>query len=281
MVKRALLIGINYNNTNAQLNGCINDVYNIRNFLKTYCEYSDEHIRVLTDQDILPTRANIINHVNWLVSACLPGDTLFFHYSGHGSFVRDNSGDESDGRDEVLVPLDYKTAGMLSDDWLFANLVQKVPSQVNLWAIVDACHSGTMIDLKYNYKSLCSLKRGKITPGMEYKSELWNNRFSFSLEKTPEVQGNICLFSGALDREVAADDYIAGSAQGAFTHCLLESLNGKIVKLENNTERFKSGSVKLREILKEVNCRLDIKSYAQNSQLSVSKQTDLERTLDL
>jgi hypothetical protein len=281
MVKRALLIGINYNNTNAQLNGCINDVYNIRNFLKAYCEFSDENMKVLTDNDIRPTRANIISHISWLVSSCLPGDTLVFHYSGHGSYATDVSGDESDKKDEVLVPLDYNTAGMIPDDWLFANLVQKVPQQVNLWAFVDACHSGTMIDLKYNYKSLCKLIQGQVSPGMEYVSSAWNNRFSFSREKTQEVLGNICLFSGSLDRETAADDYIAGSSQGAFTHCLLECLKRNIIKLSDGKERFNVGSFKLRNLLKEVNCRLDIKGYAQNSQLSVSKQADLERTLDL
>lgn len=281
MVKRALLIGINYNNTSSQLNGCINDVYNVRNFLKTYCEVQESNIKVLTDNDISPTRANIISHINWLVSNVLPGDTLIFHYSGHGSYTTDVSGDETDRKDEVLVPLDYNSAGMISDDWLFANLVQKVPQQVNLWSFVDACHSGTMIDLKYNYKSLCALKQGNITPNMEYISSAWNDRFSFSREKTPEVVGNVCLFSGALDKETAADDYISGSAQGAFTNCLLECLKRNVVKLPDGTERFKVGSFKLRNLLKEVNCRLDIKGYAQNSQLSVSKQADLERTLDL
>jgi hypothetical protein len=281
MVKRALLIGINYTNTDSQLNGCINDVYNIRNFITKYCDYSLENIKILSDKDLPPTLTNIISHIYWLVSNCLPGDTLLFHYSGHGAYIKDNSGDESDNRDEVLVPLDYKTAGLLSDDWLFANLVQKIPKGVNLWSFVDACHSGTMIDLKYNFKSLCTLKTGNIIPGMEYKPELWTNRFSFSMEKIPDIQGNVCLFSGALDVETAADAFIDNSAQGAFTHALLETLKRKLIKMDNGSERFHTGSVKLVEILKEINCRLDLKSYKQNSQLSVSKQTDLERTLDL
>ena len=33
MDKRALLVGINYYGTNNKLNGCINDVENINNFL--------------------------------------------------------------------------------------------------------------------------------------------------------------------------------------------------------------------------------------------------------
>jgi hypothetical protein len=39
-----------------------------------------------------PTRRNILNALGWLVSDAQPGDSLFFHYSGHGSQVRDYNG---------------------------------------------------------------------------------------------------------------------------------------------------------------------------------------------
>ena len=45
-----------------------------------------------------------------------PGDYLFFHYSGHGGQQADKDGDEADGKDETLVPLDYQTAGQITDD---------------------------------------------------------------------------------------------------------------------------------------------------------------------
>jgi hypothetical protein len=47
MVKRALLIGINYKNTPDQLDGCINDVNNIRNFLTLKLGFTN--FMVLTD----------------------------------------------------------------------------------------------------------------------------------------------------------------------------------------------------------------------------------------
>jgi hypothetical protein len=272
MSKRALLIGINYKNSDASLNGCINDVNNIRSILINNCGYSPQNIRILTEeQQVQPTRKNIESNVQWLVTNCLPGDTLFFYYSGHGSFVKDASnGDETDGQDEVIIPLDYKTQGVITDDWLFNNMVTKVPVNVSLWAFADCCHSGTMVDLKYNYKSMCSLRQGTIKQGMRYVPSEWSDRFSFSLERSKEVLGNICLLSGCLDKETSADASIAKQFQGA----------SNLVRMNDGSFRLKN-DVKLRNILKEVNCRLDIQGFTgQQSQLSVSKQTDFERVFN-
>eukprot|EP00568_Trieres_chinensis_P013222 CAMPEP_0183315588 /NCGR_PEP_ID=MMETSP0160_2-20130417/52295_1 /TAXON_ID=2839 ORGANISM="Odontella Sinensis, Strain Grunow 1884" /NCGR_SAMPLE_ID=MMETSP0160_2 /ASSEMBLY_ACC=CAM_ASM_000250 /LENGTH=69 /DNA_ID=CAMNT_0025481189 /DNA_START=47 /DNA_END=253 /DNA_ORIENTATION=+ len=69
-------------------------------------------MRVLTDDTACkPTRANIIGGMKWLVKNAAPGDSLFFHYSGHGGHVEDTDGDEADGQDETLIPIDYESAG--------------------------------------------------------------------------------------------------------------------------------------------------------------------------
>lgn len=36
--------------------------------------------------------------------------------SGHGGQVKDRNGDEKDGYDEVIFPLDYQRAGYIVDD---------------------------------------------------------------------------------------------------------------------------------------------------------------------
>lgn len=281
MSKRALLIGINYRGSSESLNGCVNDVNNIRSILINNCGYNPNNIRLLTDDtQTKPIRQNIEDNIKWLVNGCLPGDTLFFHYSGHGSFVKDINTDETDGNDEVMIPLDYKTKGTISDDWLFSNMVAKVPVNVNLWAFADCCHSGTMVDLKYNYKSMCALKAGSIKTGMKYTPAEWSDRFSFSMERSKEVVGNVCLLSGCLDQETSADASINRQFQGAFTYCLIEFIKSNLIRMQDGTFRF-NNTVKLRNILKELNCRLDIQGFAgQQSQLSVSKQTDFERTFN-
>lgn len=282
MVKKAVLIGINYKNTGNQLNGCINDVNNIRNILINNCGYNPINIRLLTEESqISPTRSNIEQNIAWLVSNNIAGDTLFFYYSGHGSSWKDTSGDETDGLDELLVPLDYNSNGVITDDWLFDNMAAKVNPNVTLWAFTDCCHSGTMMDLKYNYKSLCDLKTGTLQKGMPYKAADWTDKFSFNMERARDLMGNVYLFSGCFNQETSADAFVANTYQGAFSYCLIECLKTNLTRLPDGTFRFNNGTIKLRNMLKDINCRLHINGFSkQDSQLSMAKQSDLERTFD-
>lgn len=93
--------------------------------------------------------------LHWLVQGCQPGDSLVFHYSGHGSRQRDYHGDEVDGYDETLCPLDFETQGMIVDDEINAAIVKPIPHGVKLHAIIDSCHSGTVLDLPF----LCRMDR--------------------------------------------------------------------------------------------------------------------------
>lgn len=77
------------------------------------------------------------------------GSSLFLSFSGHGTQVRDEDGDEADGYDEAICPRDYATAGLLVDDDLNRLLVQPLPRGARLHAVIDACHSGSALDLTY------------------------------------------------------------------------------------------------------------------------------------
>ena len=61
--------------------------------------------------------------------------------------------DEDDGYDETLVPVDYGSAGQIRDDDLYDNLVCAVPSGASLVALMDCCHSGSVLDLPYKYRA--------------------------------------------------------------------------------------------------------------------------------
>ena len=99
-MKNALLVGINYKGTNYQLNGCINDVTNMSKFLKTVLKY-DKITEITDDTRIKPTRANIISNLVNMVKNSKRGDRLLFLYSGHGSLVKDQNGDETSGYDPI------------------------------------------------------------------------------------------------------------------------------------------------------------------------------------
>lgn len=81
---------------------------------------------------------------------------------GHGGRVRDDDWDEeADGYDETLIPVDYQSSGQIRDDDLYKSLVLAMAEGVHLVALMDCCHSGSVLDLPYKYK-------GGISGGMTF-----------------------------------------------------------------------------------------------------------------
>jgi hypothetical protein len=60
-------------------------------------------------------------------------------------------GDEDDGYDETLIPLDFRTSGQIRDDDLLRVLVSPMAAGVTMTCIMDSCHSGTVLDLPYRF----------------------------------------------------------------------------------------------------------------------------------
>ena len=64
------------------------------------------------------------------MSDAQPDDSLFLLYSGHGGSQRDGSGDEADGRDEYMCPVDISSGARILDDELKALLSDNLPEGV-------------------------------------------------------------------------------------------------------------------------------------------------------
>lgn len=208
MAKRALLIGCNYTATPAvRLQGCINDIVNIRNTLIDAYGYQDSNIYMLRDDDNLrlPTKANILYALTNIIAMSSVADTVWVHYSGHGTQIRDINGDESDGFDECIVPCNYNVAGFITDDDLVA-IIKNAKCQMIL--CFDSCNSGTACDLQYSI----NYNKGAL-------SAIVNNSRAIS-------GANIVMISGCRDSQTSADAYDTSARQGcgAFTHSLIESL---------------------------------------------------------
>lgn len=155
--RKALLVGINYFGSKNELRGCINDVKNMSRFLNERFGYQWDDMVILTDDqrqmNKIPTRENIIRAMQWLTSDARPNDSLFFHYSGHGGVTKDLDGDEDDGTDQVIYPVDFERAGHLVDDIMHDIMVRPLPAGCRLTALFDSCHSGTALDLPYVYST--------------------------------------------------------------------------------------------------------------------------------
>lgn len=208
MSKRALLIGINYTATpSVQLGGCINDIVNVRNTLIDAYGYKNSNICMLRDDDAsrLPTRKNIMYFLAQLINISTANDVVWIHYSGHGMQIRDTNGDESDGFDECIVPCNYNTDGVISDDELFAVIKN---AKCRLMLCFDSCNSGTVCDLQYSM----NYTNGKL-------SKTLNNSRTFA-------NTNVVMFSGCRDTQTSADAYseMAKQGVGAFTDAFLETL---------------------------------------------------------
>jgi hypothetical protein len=163
--KRAVLVGINYtSDEESALQGCVNDIYDVYTLLvrRGYTEFllmydapwpESGTNTVSLPSEYSPTKENILNGIKWLVNDSVEGDQLFFHFSGHGSYLRDTNKDEADRMDECLVPADYKEQGFITDDTLRALILPALQkSKAKLRALFDCCHSGTGMDLKNNLR---------------------------------------------------------------------------------------------------------------------------------
>ena len=130
--KRAVLVGINYPGTKAELKGCHNDVDRMGRSLVDRFGFDEDDIRVLSDKDRAgpqPTGANIRRALARLVADARSGDFLFFHYSGHGTRLPAETGQQDDtGYDECIVPCDMNLiTGATGDPLTFFPCVLRFP----------------------------------------------------------------------------------------------------------------------------------------------------------
>ena len=298
--RKALLIGINYFGTQSELRGCINDVRNIKAFLEQ--QYKLDEVMVLTDDQTgdpskMPTRANILNGFRWLNQGAKSGDSLIMHYSGHGGSVRDKDGDEEDGNDETLCPVDYDSAGQILDDDVHEALVKGIPDGVRLTAIMDCCHSASILDLPYTYNvngdleiiafdknkgiskifaSGVKLALGDKTAGMRGIQEGFKMIMSggggdsgaqAKSVATRTTNADIIMFSGCQDSQTSADASIGGEATGAMSFALIKALK------ENPHMDYTHLLGRMREILKD--------QYTQVPMMSAGRKLKLESAFTL
>lgn len=134
-VRKALCVGIDaYPAPEAKLSGCVADAEAWEGALAALGFGVDR----LYDGEA--THSNILSRLQAMISRASAGDVLVFQYSGHGTSVPDQDGDESSGQDQALCPVDYETGHLLIDDEVRA-LFQGLPDRVHLTCFMDCCHS--------------------------------------------------------------------------------------------------------------------------------------------
>ena len=244
MDKKALLVGINDYQRIGDLNGCINDITNVRSILKTYLGFENRNIRVLVDRRA--SKKNIIFRLEKMVKQAKSGDFLFFHFSGHGSQIRDRNNDElEDHMDELICPYDMNwDDGFITDDILYG-IFKELKPDIFLEVVLDCCHSGTGlrdIELPRPDEHTSMTLSRFLPPPMDilcrYEGE--DNRLSptHSFTGADWRESNKILWAGCRSDQTSADAYINGSYNGAFSYYFCKHLRdsqGKISRDELHT----------------------------------------------
>jgi len=259
-MRKALIVGINrYKDPRDNLRGCVPDARGMRRVLKNVYKFHPDNIRMLLNERA--TRRNILVRLEWLVGKAKPGDVLFFHFSGHGSQIRDRNGDElNDHLDEIICPYDMDWANPLSDDVLKRKFA-KLPRGAHMYLVFDCCHSGSVdrgnphspdadgdsyrksrfllppldiamraderelkrrkVGLKNAEACWCSRKFPKV---MNYLGGLVPAIAERARKKPPEPKQRHIMISGCRDNQTSADAFIQGAYAGALSWHLIDAL---------------------------------------------------------
>lgn len=149
----ALLVGVSAYHPESGvsgLNGCLNDVNAMRDYILSRHPASPANVRTLTNSEatreavITAFREHLIHN-----TAISGGDTVLFYYSGHGSYAPSAPefvalNEDSQRLDETLVLYDSRLPGGfdLADKEL-ALLLSLVPEKAHAVVVLDSCHSGS------------------------------------------------------------------------------------------------------------------------------------------
>ena len=233
--KEAVLIGLNYPGTRESLNGCVNDALRME---KTLADFGYT-TTVLTDNNLSKSNT-ILNVLSRLITT--KNKELYFQYSGHGLQTYDKNGDEIDNYDEAL----YGAGGnIIIDDDIHAQ-VTRVPKGTRMIIVIDACHSGSMVDLPYQ---LINHKAVKIN----------RNR----------LDGDIICISGCKDTQTSADVTQGNISYGAMSNSLQTVL--KNIKPDTTW----------RTLISKMKLDLRRNNYSQIPQLSVSHESLIDSMVKL
>ena len=218
MAKKALCIGINdYPGTASDLSGCVNDAKD----WKAALEKRGFSVALMLDG--AATKKAMVEAIRDLVSGAKSGDLVVLQYSGHGSWIPDQSGDEPDGRDECLCPHDIDANQPLVDDELY-DLFAERERGVRIVFVSDSCHSGTVAKMAPG-------ERGSAKVRFLPPEHFLPRSALEAAARIPRVFGlkaprhGALLLSGCLDHEFSYDASYNGKPNGAFTYNALQLLD--------------------------------------------------------
>jgi len=189
--------------------------------------WKQEEITLLTDENA--TKQKILDNIASIISQAEEDDFVLIYYSGHGTIVPDEDGDEEDWRDEAIVPYDYngEISSLILDDELKQIFSQSRTSKGVV--IFDSCNSGGFIN------------RSVSNPSFRAKS------IAFRSSDSSGSNGDLDLFNFPVltasgQDELAYENLMYDQWHGVFTYFLLQGFENLAADRDND------GLITVREI---------------------------------
>ena len=232
--KRALLVGISdyqciykyggWNNIHGK-----NDI----DMLKTTLKESAVSVSCLYDRGA--TKAGISKALSVLASQCKVGDIVYLHFSTHGQPFEDLSGDEDDGWDESIVPVDapieftkgkYEGENHLIDDELheFCTRIRKaIGTKGMLYVVIDACHAGKA-SMGIEEEVIRGTKAGFTRSGKYYRPQKIEKGNYYNIPSSPTL-GKVVFIEACRSYQVNKEIVENGKYYGALSYYINQVLS--------------------------------------------------------
>ena len=244
--KRAFMVGISHYDTaltGYQWNN-INGTEDV-NLLTPILKKQGFAITSLLDEQA--TFDNITTQLSQFLDKTKKGDIVYLHFSAHGQPVEDLNGDEEDGWDEAIIPIDaykyykkgvYEGKKHLLDDQL-NTYVKKLRDKIGptgfLYVVIDACHAGTQ-----------SKGYDDTTRGTKVGFTFSNKVFKPSIQKkshyiieTSAKQSHVLYLEACRPDQVNMEIKVADKRYGPLSYNIAQALRAK--PLSTNAEEFLKG----------------------------------------
>jgi hypothetical protein len=267
---RFLGIGINAY-TQSPLNGCLSDIKLAYKSAKE--KLGCNSFKILSEKEA--TRKHVILALKDSLQGLKPGDKVYIHYSGHGSYqpcTNKTASSETDNYDEGWHVYDSDANGLLIDDELH-NIVCNINPKVSVVVCSDSCFSGSVLraapnpNIKWKNRFMpptlsLLLSTGEIDLDDELLPKISRHsrgpaQLRPFIVDTGNKQNNVILISGCGEHQTSADAYIPqlNRYHGALTYNLFVTL------AENNWK------INYADLIIKVNEKLKNEDYEQVSQL--------------
>lgn len=234
--KRALLVGISdYQCINKY--GGWNNIHgkNDIDMLNTTLKKSGVSVSCLYDREA--TKAGISKALNVLASQCKVGDIVYLHFSTHGQPFEDDNGDEDDGWDESIVPVDapieytkgkYEGENHLIDDELhkFCTRIRKaIGPKGMLYVVIDACHAGKA-SMGIEEEVIRGTKAGFTRSGKYYRPQKLERGNFYQIPSSTSL-GNVMFIEACRSYQVNKEIVEKGKYYGALSYYINQVLSNQ------------------------------------------------------